>query len=125
MTPAAVATIEMRYPDGTWRQAPDRHNLIGQDEPVTAGQARELAEIALQYAVRLRTTEASHERCAWPLRATVRHEDTVIVELETECVLQDAATNRPVRAATWAELELSVCSTGGVFELDGRQVYVA
>lgn len=121
----AVASVEMRFPDGRWRTNGERHTLGWLDSPPAPDVAREFAETALRLAIRWRTTEDSRDKGAWPLRVTLRCAGEVLTELESGTTLHDADTDKPIRAATWAELEESVCGVDGVFELDGRRVYVA
>lgn len=122
--PDCVAIVEMRFPDGAWRAGAERHNFIGDERP-DPDIAREFAATVLAMAVRLRTTQTSLDKDAWPLRVTVRSADEALIELEAGTVLYDADTDAALRQATWRELEASVNSIGGIFEAGERRFYVA
>lgn len=118
-----VTRVEVLYPDGQWH--PDPTEIAEDGRPDSEDAARRLAEMALRLAIRYRATRRrAAEQPSLPLRATVRHGDEVLVELETGDALHDAATEARIRPATWTDLDRSMNAIDGVFELDGRRVYV-
>lgn len=109
------ATVELCRPDGTWK-VETIHNYPAGTDP------QEAAEHAIRATLGTLPEARDPNGPALVARATVRQ---VVAELESGATVHDAATDEPIRPATWRDLAESINAPDGVVEIDGRRAYVA
>jgi len=98
--------------------------VAGHVFPLTSN-AREVAEFAIRVTLGLlpETRDASNAPSR-AIRATVCQDGEVLDEIEVGDFVCDADSDKSIRRATWWEQAVSLEAPDGVFEVDGRRVYV-
>lgn len=98
-----------------------RHNFPAGPETPT-----ELGELAIRATYGQLPETKYVESVAVAARAVVK-DDTgrELTVVEIGAGLTDADTDEQIRRATWGEMAQSINAPDGVFDLDGRRVYVA